>query len=104
MWISLKIIGNIVDIKGITPEEIMRRLTMSTAEIEGIEYLNNHFNTIYTAKLTKVEKHPDADKLTLCEVDTGKEKLQVVCGASNHKTGDIVALATVGTKFNDVGV
>jgi len=101
MWISLKIIGNIVDIKGITPEEIMRRLTMSTAEIEGIEYLNNHFNTIYTAKLTKVEKHPDADKLTLCEVDTGKEKLQVVCGASNHKTGDIVALATVGTKFSD---
>ncbi|HPF07787.1 MAG TPA: phenylalanine--tRNA ligase subunit beta [Spirochaetota bacterium] len=101
MWISLKIIGNIVDIKDITPEEILSRLTMSTAEIEGIEYLNSHFSSIYTAKLTKVERHPDADKLTLCEVDTGKEKLQVVCGAPNHKTGDIVALATVGTKFSD---
>lgn len=101
MWISLKIIGNIVDIKGITPEAIAERLTMSTAEIEGVEYLNSHFSTIYTAKLTKVERHPDADKLTLCEVDTGKEKLQVVCGAPNHKTGDIVALATVGTKFSD---
>lgn len=101
MWISLKIIGNIVDIKGITPEKIAERLTMSTAEIEGVEYINSHFSTIYTAKLTKVERHPDADKLTLCEVDTGKEKLQVVCGAPNHKTGDIVALATVGTKFSD---
>ncbi len=101
MWISLKIIGNLADIKGLTPEAIADRLTMSTAEIEGIERLNSHFSTIYTAKLTKVERHPDADKLTLCEVDTGKEKLQVVCGAPNHKTGDIVALATVGTKFSD---
>lgn len=101
MWISLKIIGNIVDITGLTPEAIADRLTMSTAEIEGIEYLNSHFSTILTAKLNNVDRHPDADKLTLCEVDTGKEKLQVVCGATNHKTGDIVALATVGTKFSD---
>jgi phenylalanyl-tRNA synthetase beta chain len=101
MWISLKIIENLVDIKGITPEQIAERLTMSTAEIEGIEYINSHFKTIYTAKLTKVKPHPDADKLTLCEVYTGKETLQVVCGAKNHKEGDIVALATIGTKFSD---
>ncbi|HRU64779.1 MAG TPA: phenylalanine--tRNA ligase subunit beta, partial [Spirochaetota bacterium] len=100
MWISLKIIENLVDIKGITPEQIAERLTMSTAEIEGIEYINSHFKTIYTAKLTKVKPHPDADKLTLCEVYTGKETLQVVCGAKNHKEGDIVALATIGTKFS----
>jgi len=101
MWISLKIISNLADIKDITPEAIAERLTMSTAEIEGIEYLNSHFSTIYTAKLVKVERHPDADKLTLCEVDTGTERLKVVCGAPNHKEGDIVALATVGTKFSD---
>jgi phenylalanyl-tRNA synthetase beta chain len=101
MWISLKIIERMVDITGITPEQIADRLTMSTAEIEGIEYLNSFFRTIYTAKLLKVEPHPDADKLTLCTVDTGSEKLQVVCGATNHKTGDVVALATVGTKFSD---
>jgi len=101
MWISLKIIGSMVDISDLTPEAVADRLTMSTAEIEGIEYMNRFFSTIFTAKLESVEKHPDADKLTLCMVNTGKETLQVVCGATNHKTGDIVALATVGTKFSD---
>ncbi len=90
-----------VDISSIAPEELANRLTMSTAEIEGIEYLNHNFKTIYAAKLTKVEPHPNADKLTLCEVDTGAEKVQVVCGANNHKAGDMVALATVGTKITE---
>lgn len=90
-----------VDVSDIAPEELADRLTMATAEIEGIEYLNHNFKTIYTAKLTKVERHPDADKLTLCEADTGTEKVQVVCGASNHKAGDMVALATVGTKITE---
>jgi phenylalanyl-tRNA synthetase beta chain len=90
-----------VDISDVTPEAIAERLTMSTAEIEGIEYLNSFFKDIYTAKLISVEPHPDADKLTLCFADTGKEKIQVVCGAPNHKAGDIVAFATVGTKFNE---
>lgn len=101
MWISLKIIGRMVDISDVTPEAIAERLTMSTAEIEGIEYLNSFFKDIYTAKLISVEPHPDADKLTLCFADTGREKIQVVCGAPNHKAGDIVAFATVGTKFNE---
>ncbi len=101
MWISLKIIGKMVDLSGLTPESIAEKLTMSTAEIEGIEYLNGFFKTIITAKLESVEKHPDADKLTVCKVNTGKETLQVVCGAPNHKTGDIVALATIGTKFSE---
>ena len=101
MWISLKIIGRMVDISDVTPEAIADRLTMSTAEIEGIEYLNDYFKTIYTARLISVEPHPDADKLTLCFADTGNEKIQVVCGAPNHKAGDIVAFATVGTKFSE---
>jgi len=101
MWISLKTIGRMVDISDVTPEAIADRLTMSTAEIEGIEYLNSFFKTIVTAKLISVEPHPDADKLTLCFADTGSEKIQVVCGAPNHKAGDIVAFATVGTKFSD---
>ncbi|MCL1865598.1 MAG: phenylalanine--tRNA ligase subunit beta [Spirochaetes bacterium] len=101
MWISLKIIGKMADISGISPETIANRLTMSTAEIEEIEYIKDYFKTIYTAKLISVEPHPNADKLTLCTVDTGSEKVQVVCGATNHKAGDIVALALPGTKFND---
>lgn len=45
--------------------------------------------------------HENSDHLTVCMIDTGKEILQVVCGASNHKKDDIVALAQIGTKFSD---
>jgi phenylalanyl-tRNA synthetase beta chain len=90
-----------VDTRGISPGEIAHRLTMSTAEIESIDYLNSHFSTIYSAKILDIIQHPNADKLTLVDLDTGKEKHRVVCGASNHKKGDIVALATVGTRFSE---
>jgi len=101
MLLSLKMINQMVDISDLDPEVIADRLTMSTAETEGIEYIYGHMNTIYTAKLLSVEKHPDADKLTLCKVDTGDEKFQVICGAPNHRTGDIVAFAKIGTKFSE---
>ncbi len=101
MWISLNMISKITDISGISAEEIAHRLTMSTAEIESIHYMNAHFGNIVTAKILGVKKHPGADKLTLVDLDTGGEKLRVVCGAPNHKTGDIVPLAKAGTKFSE---
>ncbi|MBN2401454.1 MAG: phenylalanine--tRNA ligase subunit beta [Spirochaetes bacterium] len=101
MWISLNIISKITNISGIPAEELAHRLTMSTAEIESIHRMNEHFRTIVTAKILEVKKHPGADKLTLVDLDTGSEKLRVVCGAPNHKTGDIVALAKTGTKFSE---
>jgi len=101
MWLSLNIIKKMVDISDISPEDLANRLTMSTAEIDSIDYINQHFKTIITAKAADVKKHPDADKLTLVDIDTGSEKLPIVCGAPNHKSGDIVALATVGTKFTE---
>nr|HPI23129.1 phenylalanine--tRNA ligase subunit beta [Spirochaetota bacterium] len=101
MWLSLNIIRDMVDLDGIAPEEIAARLTMATAEIDGIDAVNRHFETVVTAKIIDVMKHPNADKLTVCDLDAGKEKLTVVCGAPNHKKGDIVALATVGTKLSE---
>ncbi len=101
MWISLNIIQDMVDIKDIPVADIASRLTMSTAEIDSIEYSHDLLKNIYTAKILEVVKHPNADKLTVCKVDTGKGIVQVVCGAPNHKAGDIVALAPVGTKFTD---
>ncbi len=101
MWLSLNIIRDMVDLDGIAPEEIAARLTMATAEIDGIDAVNRHFETVVTAKIIDVKKHPNADKLTVCDLDAGNEKLTVVCGAPNHKKGDIVALATVGTKLSE---
>ena len=101
MWLSLNIISKMVDIKDLDPSDIMNRLTMSTAEIEGIEYMNRHLASVIAVKILDVKKHPDADKLTLVDCDTGSETIRVVCGAPNHKKGDIVPLAMVGTRFDE---
>ncbi|TAL32921.1 MAG: phenylalanine--tRNA ligase subunit beta [Spirochaetes bacterium] len=101
MWISFNILKRMVDLEGLTPEDIASRLTMATAEIDGIEHLNEHLKTVITARIVDLKKHPNADKLTLCDMDTGTGRLHVVCGAPNHKSGDIVPLATVGTRFTE---
>lgn len=90
-----------VDISDIDPQELGLKITMSSAEIESVEYMNRHLETIVTAKITGMGKHPNADKLSICDVDTGSEQFRVVCGAPNHKEGDIVALALEGTKFTE---
>jgi phenylalanyl-tRNA synthetase beta chain len=99
MWLSLNILNQMVDTSGLSPEEIALRLTMATAEIDSIEHVNEHFKTIYAAKILDVLPHPNADKLTLVDIDAGGKKYRVVCGAPNHKKGDVVPLATVGTRF-----
>ncbi|HPG50091.1 MAG TPA: phenylalanine--tRNA ligase subunit beta [Spirochaetota bacterium] len=101
MWLSLNILSQMVDTTGIDPEEMALRLTMSTAEIDSIERMNAHFATIYAAQILDVKPHPNADKLTLVDCDLGTRKIRVVCGAPNHRKGDIVPLATVGTRFGE---
>ncbi|HOT44480.1 MAG TPA: phenylalanine--tRNA ligase subunit beta [Spirochaetota bacterium] len=99
MWLSLNILNQMVDTSDISPEEMALRITMSSAEIDSIEHVNRHFKTIYAAKILDVKPHPNADKLTLVDLDAGGKKYHVVCGAPNHRKGDIVPLATVGTVF-----
>jgi len=101
MWLSLNILNQMVDTSSISPEDMALRITMSSAEIDSIEYVNTHFKTIYAAIILDVKPHPNADKLTLVDLDSGNKKYRVVCGAPNHKKGDIVPLATVGTRFGD---
>jgi phenylalanyl-tRNA synthetase beta chain len=80
-----------------SPQELADRLTMVGLEVEGMTFIGEGFDTVIVARLVKVEPHPDADRLTVCQVDNGNEVVQVVCGASNHKTGDYVALAQPGS-------
>ena len=74
-------------------------LTMIGQEVEKIEVLGENLENVVTAHIVEKEMHPDSDHLTICKVDNGKEILQVVCGASNHKAGDKVVLAQVGAKL-----
>lgn len=101
MWLSLNILSKMVNLDGIAPGDLAHRLTMSSAEIDSIEQVNAHFKTIYAARILEVLSHPKADKLSLVDVDTGNGPCRVVCGAKNYKKGDMVALATVGTRISE---
>ena len=78
-------------------QELGEQLTMAGLEVEGIEPASPEFSGVITAKVETIEKHPDADKLKICQVATGTGKsLNIVCGASNVRAGLCVALAPVG--------
>jgi phenylalanyl-tRNA synthetase beta chain len=78
------------------PEELAELLTMLGLEVESIEYIGADLDDVIVALVEERAQHPNADKLSLCRVNNGKEVINVVCGAQNFKSGDKVALAQVG--------
>jgi len=81
----------------LSPEDLSHRLTLLGLEVDAMERIGDGLESVIVARLADVQPHPDADRLTVCTVETGNVTLQVVCGATNHKSGDLVALAQVGT-------
>lgn len=97
MRISLKWLQELVDIE-ITPEELAETLTMAGFEVEEIEDRRTWSAGVVLGKILEANKHPNADKLKVCQVDIGKpDLLNIVCGASNAKADIYVAVATIGT-------
>ena len=99
MLISLNWLKQYIDLDGIEINEMENALTMIGQEVEKIEVLGENLENVVTAQIIEKEMHPDSDHLTICKVDNGKEILQIVCGAPNHKAGDKVVLAQVGAKL-----
>jgi len=96
MLVSLQWLKQYVDINE-SIEELEMALTMIGQEVEAIEEQGKYLNKVVVGELLEVEKHPEAEKLTVCKVKVGEDKvLQIVCGAKNHKVGDKVAAATDG--------
>ena len=79
-----------------SPEELAHLLTMLGLEVDAIERVGDGMDDVVIAKVIERGQHPNADKLSLCKVDNGKEILNVVCGAQNFKSGDTVVLAQIG--------
>ena len=98
MQVSLEWLNEYVDLDGIEPELIAHKLTMSGLEVEEIEHKKANFTNIITAKIMKIDNHPNADKLHLVGVDIGDSIKTVVCGAQNIKEGQIIPYASVRSK------
>lgn len=96
MKVTLNWLKEYVDFD-LSADELSHRLTMVGLEVDAMEHHGDGLDSVIVARLADVSPHPDADRLTVCKVETGSTTVQVVCGAKNHKTGDLVAFAQVGT-------
>ena len=81
-----------------TDQEYMDAMTRSGTKVEGYSRLDKNLEKIVIGQIKKIEKHPDADKLIVCQVDIGSEVIQIVTGAPNVKEGDKVPVVLDGGK------
>jgi phenylalanyl-tRNA synthetase beta chain len=100
MKITYNLLKELVDFD-FTPEELAEQLTMRGLEVEMVLPVKLPFSGIIVGKILDIKPHPNAQKLQLCKVTTGKEELQIVCGAHNIKVGDIVPAAVLGATLAD---
>lgn len=82
-----------------SPEELAERLTMLGLEVEGVTKLGGEFAGLVVAQVLTRDKHPNADKLSVCRVNDGTGERQIVCGAQNFKAGDKVPLILPGASL-----
>lgn len=95
MLVSLKWLKDYVDLE-LTAVQLADKLTMAGLEVDEIKTIAPAFSGVVVAKILSVRPHPNADKLSLCDVTDGAATYPIVCGAKNIKAGDIVPLAKVG--------
>ncbi len=79
-----------------TAQEYTDAMTLSGTKVEGFEKLDRDLDKIVIGQILSIEKHPDADKLIVCQVDVGSEKVQIVTGAPNVKEGDKIPVVLDG--------
>lgn len=101
MKFSYAWLGELVDLGALTPEALAELLTMAGLEVEAVEPLGPTLDGVVVGHVRTTRPHPNADRLTLCDVDLGDgATVQIVCGAPNVAAGQKVPVATVGTTLH----
>lgn len=95
MKVTYNWLKEFVDID-ISAEELAKRLTSVGMEVEEIIYQNEHLHDVYVGKILKIEKHPQADKLVVCQVDVGNKVVQIITSATNVFEGAVVPVSLTG--------
>ena len=95
MLVSVDWLKEYVDIE-LPPEEVAHRLTMAGLEVEHIDWPGQKYKGFIVGRVLEVAPHPNADRLKVTKVNTGKEVLQIVCGAPNVGAGQKVIVGLAG--------
>ena len=104
MFVSMNWIRDYVDLDGEDIEQLIHRFTLSTAEVEGIEFKGRDVSGVVVGEILECAPHPDSDHLHLLKVDAGDEVFDVVCGAPNARAGIKTAFAKLGAKLGDIKI
>ncbi len=83
----------------LAPEELAQRLIMTGTAVDSWEVLGESLEKVVVGRILSIKKHPEADKLSICQVDVGGEELQIVCGAKNIFEGALVPTALIGANL-----
>lgn len=98
MLVPIKWLKDYVDIN-VDANTFADAMTMSGSKVEAVEEMGKEIQNVLVGKILKVEKHPDADKLVITQIDIGSEVIQIVTGANNIKEGDYIPVAISGSSL-----
>lgn len=101
MKVSLNWLKDYVDLENISVEEIIEKLTISGLEVEDVDDKRKRYENFVVGFVKDKQKHPGADKLSVCIVSAGDKQYNVVCGAPNVDAGQKIAFAKIGAYFPD---
>lgn len=96
MKISLNWLKEYIDLSDLTPQQISDTLTLIGLEVESMINQNEIYKNFVVGFVKEKDKHPNADKLSLCVVNDGKNDFQVICGAPNVEKGQKIVFAKIG--------
>ncbi|ATP41384.1 phenylalanine--tRNA ligase subunit beta [Solibacillus sp. R5-41] len=100
MLVSLKWLSQYVDFESLTANELAEKITRAGIEVDAVIDRSQGMTNVVVGHVVSKEKHPEADKLNVCQVDVGEEELQqIVCGAPNVDAGQKVIVARPGAKL-----
>lgn len=100
MLVSLNWLKQYVDLDGLTPGELAEKITRSGIEVDSVIDRSQGITKVVVGYVVSKEKHPDADKLNICQVDVGEEPIrQIICGAPNVDAGQKVIVALPGARL-----
>ncbi|RMF86281.1 MAG: phenylalanine--tRNA ligase subunit beta [Nitrospinota bacterium] len=98
MKISYRWLQEFVSLE-LSPSTLADRLTMAGLEVKHIEETQGRFSGVVVGKIESIRQHPQADKLSLCQVTTGTSRLSILCGATNIAAGHVVPVALPGARL-----
>ena len=99
MKITYRWLNEFIDVSDLSAQEVADILTDVGIEVDSVRYAGENLEKVVTGKIIEISKHPNADRLKICQVDVGETVLQIVTGADNVFEGAVVPVALHGAKL-----